>query len=32
MKLLGEWNWCLTHALERLPRTEFEAPPAREPV
>jgi uncharacterized membrane protein YdfJ with MMPL/SSD domain len=32
MKLLGEWNWYLPRWLERLPRTELEAPPAREPV
>jgi uncharacterized membrane protein YdfJ with MMPL/SSD domain len=31
MKLLDEWNLYLPHALERLPRTELEAPPAREP-
>jgi RND superfamily putative drug exporter len=32
MKLLGEWNWYLPRALERLPRTEGEASPARDPV
>jgi len=32
MKLLGEWNWYLPRALERLPRTDLEAPPARDPV
>ena len=32
MKLLGEWNWYLPHALERLPRAETEASPARDPV
>ncbi len=32
MKLLGEWNWYLPRALERLPRTETEASPARDPV
>jgi len=31
MKLLGEWNWYLPRALQRLPRAEIEAPPAREP-
>jgi uncharacterized membrane protein YdfJ with MMPL/SSD domain len=31
MKLLGDWNWYLPRALERLPRTA-EAPPAGEPV
>ena len=32
MKLLGEWNWYLPRALERLPRAETEASPARDPV
>jgi len=32
MKLLGEWNWYLPRALERLPRTEVETAPARDPV
>jgi uncharacterized membrane protein YdfJ with MMPL/SSD domain len=32
MKLLGEWNWYLPRFLERLPRAEIEAPPARDPV
>jgi uncharacterized membrane protein YdfJ with MMPL/SSD domain len=32
MKLLGDWNWYLPRALERLPRTGLEAPPARDPV
>jgi uncharacterized membrane protein YdfJ with MMPL/SSD domain len=32
MKLLGEWNWYLPRALERLPRAEGEAAPARDPV
>jgi uncharacterized membrane protein YdfJ with MMPL/SSD domain len=27
MKLLGDWNWYLPRFLERLPRTEVEAPP-----
>jgi uncharacterized membrane protein YdfJ with MMPL/SSD domain len=31
MKLLGERNWYLPRFLERLPRAELEAPPAREP-
>jgi uncharacterized membrane protein YdfJ with MMPL/SSD domain len=32
MKLLGEWNWYLPRFLERLPRANLEAPPARDPV
>jgi uncharacterized membrane protein YdfJ with MMPL/SSD domain len=32
MKLLGDSNWYLPRALERLPRTGLEAPPARDPV
>jgi RND superfamily putative drug exporter len=32
MKLLGEWNWYLPRALERLPRAEVEASSARDPV
>ena len=28
MKLLGDWNWYLPRALERLPRTTVEAPAA----
>jgi len=32
MKLLGDWNWYLPRALQGLPRTEAEAPPARDPV
>jgi RND superfamily putative drug exporter len=32
MKLLGDWNWYLPRALERLPRTGLEAPPARDPI
>ena len=32
MKLLGEWNWYLPRALQRLPRAQLEAPPAREPL
>jgi len=32
MKLLGEWNWYLPRALERLPRAGIEAPPARDPA
>ena len=32
MKLLGEWNWYLPRALERLPRTDLETPPAHDPV
>jgi RND superfamily putative drug exporter len=32
MKLLGEWNWYLPRALQRLPEARIEAPPAREPV
>jgi RND superfamily putative drug exporter len=32
MKLLGDWNWYLPRALERLPRAEGEASPARDPV
>jgi RND superfamily putative drug exporter len=32
MKLLGEWNWYLPHALRRLPKTVIEAPPARGPT
>jgi uncharacterized membrane protein YdfJ with MMPL/SSD domain len=30
MTLLGEWNWYLPRFLERLPRREPDAPPARE--
>jgi uncharacterized membrane protein YdfJ with MMPL/SSD domain len=32
MELLGEWNWYLPRFLERLPKTQLEAPAAREPV
>jgi RND superfamily putative drug exporter len=32
MKLLGEANWYLPRTLQWLPRTELEAPPAREPA
>jgi uncharacterized membrane protein YdfJ with MMPL/SSD domain len=32
MKLLGDWNWYLPRALQRLPRTGLEAPPARDPI
>ena len=32
MKLLGEWNWYLPRALERLPRAEIEPSPARDRV
>jgi uncharacterized membrane protein YdfJ with MMPL/SSD domain len=32
MKLLGDWNWYLPRFLERLPRAQIEAPPAREPA
>jgi uncharacterized membrane protein YdfJ with MMPL/SSD domain len=32
MKLLGDWNWYLPRALQRLPRTGLEAPPARDPT
>jgi uncharacterized membrane protein YdfJ with MMPL/SSD domain len=32
MKLLGDWNWYLPRALERLPRTGPETPAVREPV
>ena len=32
MKLLGEWNWYLPRALQRLPRAGIEAPPARDPA
>jgi len=32
MKLLGDWNWYLPRALNRLPRSEVEAPPLRDPV
>jgi RND superfamily putative drug exporter len=32
MELLGEWNWYLPGFLERLPKAQLEAPPAREPV
>ena len=32
MKLLGDWNWYLPRALQRLPRTGLEAPAARDPV
>ena len=30
MTLLGEWNWYLPRALERLPKAPIEAPPAGE--
>jgi uncharacterized membrane protein YdfJ with MMPL/SSD domain len=32
MKLLGEWNWYLPHALHWLPRAEVEASSPRNPV
>jgi uncharacterized membrane protein YdfJ with MMPL/SSD domain len=32
MKLPGDWNWYLPRLLDRLPRAELEAPPARDPV
>jgi RND superfamily putative drug exporter len=32
MKLLGDWNWYLPRALQRLPRTGLEAPAARDPI
>jgi uncharacterized membrane protein YdfJ with MMPL/SSD domain len=32
MKLLGEWNWYLPRAFQRLPRAQIEAPPTRGPV
>jgi uncharacterized membrane protein YdfJ with MMPL/SSD domain len=32
MHLLGEWNWYLPRALQRLPKAPLEAPPAREPL
>src|SRR5215216_250394 len=32
MHLLGEWNWYLPRALQRLPKARVEAPPAREPL
>jgi uncharacterized membrane protein YdfJ with MMPL/SSD domain len=32
MELLGEWNWYLPRFLERLPKTQLEAPPARDAV
>jgi uncharacterized membrane protein YdfJ with MMPL/SSD domain len=32
MKLVGEWNWYLPRALERLPRAETEGSPTRDPV
>ncbi len=31
MKLLGDWNWYLPRALQGLPRTGLETPPARIP-
>jgi uncharacterized membrane protein YdfJ with MMPL/SSD domain len=30
MKLLGDWNWYLPRALQRLPHAEMESPPARD--
>ena len=32
MELLGEWNWYLPQFLERLPKTQIEAPAARDPA
>ena len=32
MKLLGDWNWYLPRALQRLPRAEVESPPAQDPA
>ena len=32
MKLLGEWNWYLPRALQRLSRGRVEAPAARDPA
>ena len=32
MHLLGDWNWYLPRALQRLPKARIEAPPAREPL
>ena len=32
MELLGEWNWYLPRACERLPKAPIEAPAAREPL
>ena len=32
MKLLGDWNWYLPRALQRLPHTERESPPAQDPA
>jgi uncharacterized membrane protein YdfJ with MMPL/SSD domain len=32
MKLLGDWNWYLPRALQRLPRTGLDTPPARDPI
>jgi len=32
MELLGEWNWYLPRFLERLPKTQLEAPPVRDSV
>jgi uncharacterized membrane protein YdfJ with MMPL/SSD domain len=29
MKLLGDWNWYLPRALQRLPRAQIESPPAQ---
>jgi putative drug exporter of the RND superfamily len=29
-KLLGDWNWSLPRALERLPKAPIKAPPAGE--
>ena len=30
MKLLGDWNWYLPRALDRLPKAKIDAPPAGE--
>jgi RND superfamily putative drug exporter len=32
MTLLGEWNWYLPRALQRLPQAHVETPPSRDPV
>ncbi len=32
MKLLGDWNWYLPRALQRLPHRELESPPAQDPA
>jgi putative drug exporter of the RND superfamily len=32
MKLLGDWNWYLPRALQRLPHAELESPSAQDPV